>query len=81
MIYGDNMVRTQISFDEALYERARQVAAQQGISLSELCRRGVAELIARAPSNKPWMAFAGIVQGEISDSSSVDQVVYGREQP
>lgn len=40
------MVRTQVSFDESLYERAKQVAEQQGISLSELCRRGVAELIA-----------------------------------
>lgn len=79
--YSDNMIRTQISFDEALYERARQVAEQQGISLSELCRRGVSELIARAPSDKPWMAYAGIVRGEPGDSASVDQVVYGREQP
>lgn len=75
------MIRTQISFDEALYARAKQVAEQQGISLSELCRRGVAELIARAPSDKPWMAFAGILPGEPSDSASVDQVVYGRERP
>ena len=73
------MVRTQVSFDEALYERAKQVAEQQGISLSELCRRGVAELIARAASDEPWMAFAGLVQGQPGDSSSVDQVVYGRE--
>ncbi|MFO1096085.1 MAG: hypothetical protein U0992_22680 [Planctomycetaceae bacterium] len=75
------MIRTQISFDEALYERAKAVAAQQGISLSELCRRGVAELVARAPSDKPWMAFAGILKGAPSDSASVDQIVYGRDSP
>lgn len=75
------MIRTQISFDEALYERAKQVAAQQGISLSELCRRGVAELVSRAPSDKPWMAFAGILKGDPGDSASVDQVVYGRDTP
>lgn len=75
------MVRTQISFDEALYARAKEVAEQQGISLSELCRRGVAELIARAPSDRPWMAFAGMFSGEPSDSSTVDQVVYGRDKP
>lgn len=75
------MIRTQISFDEALYRRAKEVAEQQGISLSELCRRGVAELVARAPSDKPWMMFAGILQGERSDSTSVDQVVYGRDKP
>jgi hypothetical protein len=75
------MVRTQISFDEALYARAKEVAEQQGISLSELCRRGVSELIARAPSDKPWMAFAGIFQGDPADSTSVDRVVYDREAP
>lgn len=47
------MVRKLISFDEALYARDKQVAEQIGISLSELCRRSVAELIARAPSDKP----------------------------
>jgi hypothetical protein len=73
------MIRTQISFDEALYARAMQVAERQGISLSELCRRAVAELIARAPCDKPWMAFVSILPGEPTDSKSVDQVVYGRD--
>jgi hypothetical protein len=77
-LYNDNMVRTQISFDEALYARAKEVAKRQGISLAELCRRGVAEQVARASGDKPWMAFAGILKGEPSDSCSVDEIVYGR---
>jgi hypothetical protein len=75
------MIRTQISVDENLYKRARAVARRMGISLAELCRRSLEEVVAREPSDKPWMAFAGIHEGEESDSSSVDRVVYGRESP
>jgi len=75
------MVRTQISVDEQLYRRAKIVAKRKGISLAELCRRGLEEVVAKEPSDKPWMAFAGIVEGSLSDSESVDDVVYGREAP
>jgi hypothetical protein len=75
------MIRTQISVDERLYERAKEIARQQGISLAELCRRALEEVVARQPSDKPWMAFAGSVEGSESDSDSVDEVVYGRETP
>jgi len=82
MRYHDNMVRTQISFDEALYERAKMVAKRRGVSLAELCRRGLeGELARELPGNQPWMAFAGIVEGEPGDSASVDAVVYSREHP
>jgi hypothetical protein len=75
------MVRTQISVDEGLYERAKSVAKRHGISLAELCRRGLEELLAKEPSAKPWMAYAGIVEGDEGDSLTVDEVVYGRETP
>jgi hypothetical protein len=73
------MVRTQVSFDEQLYTRAKVIARRKGISLAELCRRGLEEVIVREPSDKPWMAFSGIAEGSVDDSSSVDAVVYGRE--
>jgi hypothetical protein len=75
------MIRTQISFDEDLFKRAKAAARKKGVSLSELCRRGLAALLARDPSQKPWMAYAGIVQGRREDSASVDSVVYDRESP
>lgn len=77
----DNMIRTQISVDEGLYERAKALARREGISLAELCRRSLQEAVARAPSDKPWMAYAGTVAGNEDDSSTVDEVVYGREAP
>ena len=75
------MIRTQISVDEELYRRARIIARRKGISLAELCRRGLEEAVAKEPSDKPWMAYAGIFEGAASDSQSVDEVVYGRETP
>lgn len=81
MSYHDNMVRTQISLDEELYRRAKQLARREGISFAELCRRGLQEVVGRAPSDKPWMASAGIFEGHAGDSASVDEVVYGRERP
>ena len=75
------MIRTQISIDEKLYERAKRLAKQQGISLAELYRRSLEETLAREPSDKPWMAFAGIFDGDEEDSATVDEVIYGRESP
>jgi hypothetical protein len=75
------MVRTQISVDEDLYRRAKLLAKRKGISLAELCRRSLEEVVTKEPSDKPWMSFAGIFEGDETDSESVDDVVYGRETP
>jgi hypothetical protein len=75
------MIRTQISFDKALYERAKRAAKRQGVSLAELCRRSVAEVVGRDDTAHPWMNYIGSVEGDANDSSSVDSVVYGRDAP
>lgn len=75
------MIRTQISFDESLYDRAKKLAKKENISLAELCRQSLSVRVAREPSNKPWMAFAGMFEGNSEDSESVDTVVYDRETP
>ena len=75
------MVRTQISVDQELYSRAKSMARRQGISLAELCRRSLRETVSREPVDRPWMAYAGILDGEPDDSETVDDVVYGRDMP
>lgn len=75
------MIRTQISVDRRLYQRAKAAARRRGISLAELCRLSLAEAVSREPTDRPWMAFAGMFDGGEGDSSSVDEVVYGREAP
>ena len=75
------MIRTQISVDEEMYARAKEAARRQGISLAELCRRSLAETLSRQPVCNPWMAYVGIIGGRPEDSTTVDEVVYGRESP
>jgi hypothetical protein len=75
------MIRTQISVDVDVYTRAKRVARRMGVSVAELCRRGLEETITRQPTSKPWMAYAGIVEGRPEDSSTVDEIVYGRTEP
>jgi hypothetical protein len=75
------MIRTQISVDDELYRRAKVIARRNRISLAELCRRSLQAAVAKEPSDKPWMAFAGIFEGARTDSDSVDDVMYGREVP
>ncbi len=87
MSYGDNrpgfrhMIRTQISVDEELYERAKEAARREGISLAELCRRSLAEALSRHPRRKPWMAYVGMFDGHPENSTTIDEVVYGRTSP
>ena len=75
------MIRTQISVDEQLYERAKAVAKRKGISLAELCRRSLEEAVSREPNDRPWMAFAGMFEGDETGSEQVDAIVYDREEP
>ncbi len=81
MWYGDNMIRTQISVERDLYDKAKRVARRRRISLAELCRQSLEDMIAREPTDKPWMKYAGIVEGRPEDSVSVDEIVYGRDRP
>jgi len=73
------MVRRQIPFDADLHAQAQASAKRRGISFAELCRRAVAEVIARESPDRPWMSFAGVFEGCEGDSGSVDSVVYDRE--
>jgi hypothetical protein len=81
------MVRTQISFEADEYEKARRAAEKRGVSLAELCRRGLRDALTReawgaADSRKPWMRHAGaLASGDPRASESVDAVVYARLEP
>lgn len=67
--------------DDELYERAQTVAKRKGVSVPELARQSLEQTVTRELSDRPWMAFAGTLDGETEDSASVDEVVYQRESP
>ena len=73
------MVRTQISLSEEEYAAAKREADRLGISLAELLRRSLRQLLP-VDDSKPWMRFAGMVEsGDSSSSQSIDDIVYGQK--
>jgi hypothetical protein len=72
------MIRTQISLESDVYEEAKVHAAENGISLAEFCRQSVTEHLVKYRKAGPIARFAGIYEGDPNDSSTVDEVVYGK---
>jgi hypothetical protein len=73
------MIRTQISLSEEEYGAAKREARRLGISLAELLRRSLREILP-IDESKPWMRYAGMVEsGDPSSSQRLDEIVYGRK--
>jgi hypothetical protein len=84
IIEGDNMIRTQISVDDEVYEEARREARHEGVSLAEFFRRALDRALEprRRGGGRLWMRHAGsLASGDPDASRSVNQVVYGRSRP
>jgi len=76
------MVRTQISLDPDTYDRAKEEARRRGVSFAELVRQSLALSLSPRDSDQPWMRFAGALEsGDPDASTTVDEVVYGRQRP
>lgn len=74
------MVRTQVSLNEDEYEAAKREAQRLGISLAELLRRSLRQLLP-ADETKPWMRHAGMVSsGDPMSSQRIDETVYGHKE-
>jgi hypothetical protein len=76
------MIRTQVSLDEEEYALARQEARSLGISVAELVRRAVRQVLPpRLKGHEPWMRYAGLVEsGDSNSSLRIDEVVYGSKE-
>lgn len=73
------MVRTQISLSEDEYEAAKHEAQRLGISLAELLRRSLRQMLP-VDENKPWMRYAGMIEsGDPNASQRIDDLVYGQK--
>ncbi len=71
------MIRTQVSLDEQEYALAKKEAKALGISVAELVRRSLRQMLP-CGGDAPWMRYAGLVEsGNARSSRSVDDVVYG----
>lgn len=73
------MIRTQVSLSREEYIAAKAEANRLGISLAELLRRSLRQLLPADPS-QPWMRYAGMIESGDPDSSHrVDEIVYGQK--
>jgi hypothetical protein len=71
------MIRTQVSFSKEEYELAKKQAALLGISIAELVRRAIREVLP-IQGSAPWMKYAGFVEsGNVHSSQSIDEIIYG----
>ncbi len=71
------MIRTQVSLDEQEYASAKKEAQALGISVAELVRRAVRQVLPPRGKGR-WMRFAGSVEsGNPRSSQSIDEIVYG----
>ena len=62
------------------YDAAKREARRLGISLAELLRRSLRNLLP-VDESKPWMRYAGMVEsGDAESSRRVDEVVYGQQE-
>jgi hypothetical protein len=70
------MIRVQIRLTEEEHAAARAEAKRLGISLSELLRRSLREMLP-IDMSKPWMRFTGMVEsGDSESSQKIDEVIY-----
>lgn len=73
------MVRTQISLTKEEYCAAKREAGRLGISLAELLRRSLRDVLP-VDESKPWMRYAGMVEsGDPRSSLHIDDVIYGQK--
>lgn len=73
------MIRTQISLSEDEYRAAKLEAKKLGISLAELLRRSLRNVLP-CDEGAPWMRYAGMIEtGDPNSSQRLDEIVYGQK--
>ena len=80
-MYSASMKTVTITMPEELDAQAAAEARRQGISKSELIRRGLAAVLPAGnpeQSNDPWRDMAGFGEPGVSvEPGEIDDVVYG----
>lgn len=73
------MIRTQISLSKFEYQKAKEEAKKQGVSLAEFFRRSLRNILPVSNQN-PWMRYAGMIEsGNPKSSQQIDDIIYGQK--
>ena len=78
-------MKTTLEIPDALFKRAKSVAAEQGIPLRELVSQALAEKLRKAPAaEKPWMKMFGQLRHLKSETERINAVIeseFGQVEP
>lgn len=79
------MIRTQVYLPEDLHREAKLVAANADLTLSDLVRKGLLEVVRKTRKKKrkdPFKNFVGSISGGPKDlSAKIDYYLYGDGNP
>jgi len=78
-------MKTTLEIPDALFRRAKSVAAEQGIPLRELVSEALAEkLQVRANQDKPWMNGFGKLRSLHKETAEINRIIeeeFGQVEP
>jgi len=70
-------MKTTLEIPDAIFRRAKSVAAEQGIPLRELVTEAVKEKLARnrGPSDQPWMTAFGKLRRLRKETARINRMI------
>jgi hypothetical protein len=78
-------MKTTLEIPDALFRRAKSVAAERGIPLRELVSEALADkLRAQGPDDKPWLKTFGKLRGLRKETARINRIIeaeFGQIEP
>jgi hypothetical protein len=69
-------MKTTLEIPDALFRRAKSVAAEQGIPLRELISKALAEKLRRQDSvERPWISLFGGLRGLRKETARINRII------
>jgi hypothetical protein len=70
-------MKTTLEIPDAIFRRAKSVAAERGIPLRELVTEAVKEKLARTrtPSSQPWMTAFGKLRHLRKETAQINRII------
>ena len=70
-------MKTTLEIPDAIFRRAKSMAAERGIPLRELVTEAVKEKVAqtRGPSERPWMAAFGQLRELRKETAKINRII------
>ncbi len=68
-------MRTTLEISDALFRRAKSVAAEEGIPVRELISEALAEKLRRRTTEKPWISLLGELRNLHKETARIQRII------